>query len=202
VKYTGRAVYTNTCGRCAYRGPWMMETTGREQMMDVVARKLGIDPLEIRRRYVISRGGPFTSPTTLVSETISPAESLEQAAELIGYERFREEQAEARAQGRLLGIGLSLYVEPRFGLGNLGTEAATIRVEPSGKVYVYMGSGSHGQSVETAMAQIVADELGPSPGARSTPPPRRCASGSSGSPRSRMARWTSSATWSPRTAAT
>ncbi|MWA00950.1 molybdopterin-dependent oxidoreductase [Actinomadura sp. LD22] len=161
VKYTGRAVYTNTCGRCAYRGPWMMETTGREQMMDVVARKLGIDPLEMRRRNVISREElPFTSPSTLVYETISPAETLEQAAELIGYGRFRREQEEARAQGRLLGVGLSLYVEPQFGFGNLSTEAATIRVEPSGKVNVSMGTGSHGQSVETTMAQVVADELG------------------------------------------
>ncbi|MFC5747867.1 xanthine dehydrogenase family protein molybdopterin-binding subunit [Actinomadura rugatobispora] len=161
VRYTGRAVYTNTCGHCAYRGPWMMETTGREQMMDVIARDLGIDPLEIRRRNVISRDElPFTTPSTLVYETVSPAETLEQAAELIGYERFRREQEEARGQGRLLGIGLSLYVEPQFGFGHLGTEAATIRIEPSGKVNVYMGTGSHGQSVETTMAQIVADELG------------------------------------------
>jgi carbon-monoxide dehydrogenase large subunit len=161
VAYSGQAVYTNTCGHCAYRGPWMMETVAREQMMDVVARRLGIDPLEIRRRNVISQGDlPFTTPTTLVYETVSPAETLEQAAELIGYEQFRRDQEAARAEGRLLGIGLSLYVEPQMGFGILGTEAATIRVEPSGKVNVYMSTGSHGQSVETTMAQIVADEMG------------------------------------------
>ena len=161
VGYSGQAIYTNTCGHCAYRGPWMMETVGREQMMDVVARGLGIDPLEIRRRNVISRAElPFTTPTTLVYETVSPAETLEQAAELIGYQQFRRDQEQARAAGRLLGIGLSLYVEPQFGFGILGTEAATIRVEPSGKVNVYMSTGSHGQSVETTMAQIIADEMG------------------------------------------
>jgi len=161
VAYSGEAIYTNTCGHCAYRGPWMMETVGREQMMDVVARQLGIDPLEIRRRNVISRDHlPFTTPTTLVYETVSPAETLEQAAELIGYEQFRRDQEAARAEGRLLGIGLSLYVEPQFGFGILGTEAATIRVEPSGKVNAYMSTGSHGQSVETTMAQIIADEMG------------------------------------------
>jgi carbon-monoxide dehydrogenase large subunit len=161
VAYSGRGVYTNTCGHCSYRGPWMMETVGREQMMDVVAHKLGIDPLEIRRRNVISRDDlPFTTPSTLVYETVSPAETLEQAAELIGYHQFRRDQKEARAEGRLLGIGLSLYVEPQPGYGILGTEAATIRVEPSGKVNVYMSTGSHGQSVETTMAQIVADEMG------------------------------------------
>lgn len=161
VSYSGQAVFTNTCGHCAYRGPWMMETVGREQMMDAVARELGIDPLEIRRRNAISSNEmPFTTPTTLVYETVSPAETLEQAAELIGYEQFRRDQAQARAEGRLLGIGLSLYVEPQFGFGALGTEAATIRIEPSGKVNVYMSTGSHGQSVETTMAQIIADELG------------------------------------------
>jgi aerobic carbon-monoxide dehydrogenase large subunit len=139
----------------------MMETVGREQMIDVVARELGIDPLEIRRRNVITRDDlPFTTPTTLVYETVSPAETLEQAVELIGYQQFRRDQEKARAEGRLLGIGLSLYVEPQPGFGPLGTEAATIRVEPSGKVNVYMSTGSHGQSVETTMAQIVADEMG------------------------------------------
>jgi carbon-monoxide dehydrogenase large subunit len=161
VAFHSQAAFTNTCGRCAYRGPWMMETTGREQMMDVVARQLGIDPLDIRRRNIISAADmPFTSPMQLQYETVSPAETLEQAAELIGYDRFRAEQDRARAQGRLLGIGLSSYVEPQFGFGILGTEAATIRIEPSGAVNAYMSTGSHGQSLETTMAQIIADELG------------------------------------------
>jgi carbon-monoxide dehydrogenase large subunit len=161
VGYHAQAVYTNTCGHCAYRGPWMMETTGREQMLDVVAQQLGIDPLEIRRRNIVSRADmPFTTPMQMQFETLSPAETLEQAAELIDYAGFREEQERARAQGRLVGIGLSSYVEPQFGFGILGTEAATVRIEPSGAVNVYLSTGSHGQSVETTMAQVIADELG------------------------------------------
>ena len=103
---------------------------------------------------------PYTNPMSMVYEGVSPAECLEQAAELIGYEQFRKEQEQARADGRLLGIGLSLYIEPQPGGGDLGSDAATIRIEPSGKVNVYMGTGSHGQSIETTMTQIVADEMG------------------------------------------
>ena len=161
VGYRAQGVFTNTCGHTPYRGPWMMETTGREQMMDVVAAKLGIDPLEIRRRNILSSEDmPFTSPMQMRFETISPAETLEQAAEMIGYDAFRKQQEEARAEGRLLGIGLSSYVEPQFGFGILGTEAATVRIEPSGTVNVYTSTGSHGQSLETTLAQVIADELG------------------------------------------
>jgi carbon-monoxide dehydrogenase large subunit len=161
VTYSGQAVYTNTCGLCAYRGPWMMETTGREQMVDVIAHKLGIDPLELRRRNVISRAElPYTSATSVVYDAVSPEECLEQAAELIGYDKFRKEQEQARADGRLIGIGLSLYIEPQRGMGAGGSYGATIRIEPSGKVSVYMGTGSHGQSIETTMTQIIADEMG------------------------------------------
>ena len=114
VAYSGQAVYTNTCGHCAYRGPWMMETTGREQMVDVIAQKLGIDPLEIRRRNVICRDElPYTSASSIPYDAISPAETLERPAELIGYEQFRKDQERARAEGRLVGIGLSLYIEPQ-----------------------------------------------------------------------------------------
>ncbi len=159
VIYSGQAVYSNTCGHCAYRGPWMMETTGREQMMDVIAARLGIDPLEIRRRNVISRDElPYLSAASVPYDAISPAETLEHAAEMIGYDQFRKDQERARAEGRLVGIGLSLYIEPQR--GDLGSYAALIRVEPSGKVNLYMGTGSHGQSIETTMTQIVAEEMG------------------------------------------
>jgi len=161
VEYAAKGVYSNTCGHCAYRGPWMMETVVREQMMDLAAERLGLDPLELRRRNVVQLADqPFTTATGVVYEAVSPAETLEQAAELIGYDAFREQQAAARAAGRYLGIGLSLYIEPQMGFGILATEAATIRVEPSGKVNVLMSTGSHGQSLETTIVQVVADELG------------------------------------------
>ena len=80
---------------------------------------------------------------------------------MIDYEVFRAEQASGREDGRYLGLGISLYVEPtQSGMGILGTEAATVRVDPTGKVDVLMGTTSHGHSLETTMIQVVAEELG------------------------------------------
>ncbi len=164
MSFTNQAVYTNTCGRCAYRGPWLFETVAREQMMDVVARATGMDPLELRRVNVLTDDDlPYTSATGVRYERISPAKTLEQAAQLIDYDGFRREQAAARAAGRYLGLGLSLYVEPIQTRGVLGSEGAILRIEPTGEIMLIMGTASHGQSVETTMAQIVADELGCDP---------------------------------------
>jgi aerobic carbon-monoxide dehydrogenase large subunit len=139
----------------------MIETTAREQMMDVAAAELGIDPLELRRRNVIRPGDlPFTTAVGVTYDAISPAQTLEQAAELIEYDKFRAFQRQAREDGRLVGIGMSLYIEPLGAPGILATEAATIRIEPSGIVNVLMGTGSHGQSLETTIVQVVADHLG------------------------------------------
>jgi carbon-monoxide dehydrogenase large subunit len=156
------AVYTNTCGRGAYRGPWMAESVARELMVDVAARRLKIDPLELRRRNVLHADDlPYQAASGFVFDNVTPAECLEQAAQLIGYDDFRSAQAEALAAGRLLGLGIGLYIEPTSGrFGALGIEAAHVRVEPSGSVTVSLGTGSHGQSIETTMAQVVADSLG------------------------------------------
>jgi carbon-monoxide dehydrogenase large subunit len=158
-----KQAFTNTCQLGPYRGPWAIETTAREMTMDLAARKIGIDPAELRRRNIIpSSALPYTLPTGIPYENISPAETFEQAIELAGYDAFREEQKAALAEGRLLGIGISSYIEPTAfgGGGPLGIEVATIRIEPSGTVTVLMGFGSHGQSVETTMAQVVAEKLG------------------------------------------
>jgi carbon-monoxide dehydrogenase large subunit len=165
LSWRARAVWTNTCQRAAYRGPWMMETTAREQMAEYAARAIGLDPLEFRRRNVIQRHElPHTTAMGMTyDESISPADTLEQAASMIDYDGFRAEQRRAfEAEGRLLGIGMSLYVEPcAMGVMEpLGTETATVRVQPTGAVTVSIGSGSHGQGLETTMAQVVADELG------------------------------------------
>jgi carbon-monoxide dehydrogenase large subunit len=163
VGFSATAVYTNTCGRCSYRGPWMMETVAREQMMDVVARRLALDPLEFRRRNVVNEADlPFTTAAGLVYDAVSIGASLEQAVEMVDYTTFRAEQVRAREEeGRLLGIGLGLYVEPSgIAMGSLSSEAAIISVSVNGKVQALMSSASHGQSVETTVAQVVADELG------------------------------------------
>jgi carbon-monoxide dehydrogenase large subunit len=160
--YANAAVYTNTLGRAPYRGPFLMETVGPEQLMDVAARQLGLDPLELRRRNVLTAGDlPYTLPSQLVYDSVTPAETLEQAAELIDYAGFRREQAAARQAGRLLGIGISLCVEPSaISFGALGTEAAVLRMETTGKLNLVLGSSDTGMSVATTTAQVVADQLG------------------------------------------
>jgi carbon-monoxide dehydrogenase large subunit len=160
--WVATSVWTNTCGRGAYRGPWMFETVAREEMMDLVAREVGIDPLELRRRNVVRADElPYATATGMMLEHVTPAETLEQAVEIIGYDAFRDEQRRAFDEGRLLGVGIGLYVEPTsMGAGNLGVETATVRVQPSGTVTVLLGTGSHGQGIETTMAQVVAEHLG------------------------------------------
>jgi aerobic carbon-monoxide dehydrogenase large subunit len=155
-------VWTNTMGKGAYRGPWMFETTAREMAIDIAARRVGLDPIEVRRANLLSvEDLPFTSPGGNVFQEITPRETLEQALDMLGLDGFRQEQAAARAEGRLLGLGVSVYVEPTsMGSPTLATEGATVRVESSGKVVAFIGTTSHGQSVETTIAQIVADHLG------------------------------------------
>jgi carbon-monoxide dehydrogenase large subunit len=155
-------VWTNTMGKGAYRGPWMFETTAREMALDYAAHTLGVDPVELRRKNLLSGSDlPFTSPSGNVLKEITPLESLDQALEKLDYESFRREQAAAREEGRLLGLGIGVYVEPTSMKGpTLATEAATVKVESSGRVVAYLGTTSHGQSIETTMAQVVADTLG------------------------------------------
>ena len=162
IGFSATAVYTNTCGRCSYRGPWMMETVVREQMMDTVARRLGLDPLEFRRRNVIDDGDlPYTTAAGMSYDQVSIGRSLEQAVEMIGYDALRAEQERARREGRLLGVGLGLYVEPSgLAMGNMASEAAVVSIGVNGQVQALMSSGSHGQSLETTIAQVVADRLG------------------------------------------
>ena len=162
IGYSATAVHTNTCGRCSYRGPWMMETVVREQMMDTVARQLGLDPLELRRRNVIDDDDlPYTTAAGMALDQVSIGRSLEQAVEMIGYDELRAEQDRARRDGRLLGVGLGLYVEPSgIAMGNMSSEAAVVSIGVNGQVQALMSSGSHGQSLETTIAQVVADRLG------------------------------------------
>jgi carbon-monoxide dehydrogenase large subunit len=140
----------------------MMETVVREQMMDVAAREIGLDPLEFRRINVISDDDlPYKTAAGLMYDGVSISASLEQAADMVDYETFRAEQAAARDEGRLLGLGFGLYVEPSgLAVGSLASEAAIVSISVTGHVQALMSSASHGQSVETTVAQVVADQLG------------------------------------------
>jgi carbon-monoxide dehydrogenase large subunit len=160
--FSCRTVFTNTCGKAPFRGPWAVETIAREQLVDAVAAELGLDPLELRRRNVIHQSDlPYTLWNGMVYDIVTPEETLEQAASLFDWAAFRAQQAAARAEGRYVGAGLSLFVEPSaVGFGAWASEAAVVRIDVSGQVEVLMGSGSHGHSLETTIPQVVADHLG------------------------------------------
>ncbi|HEX6533117.1 MAG TPA: molybdopterin cofactor-binding domain-containing protein, partial [Gemmatimonadaceae bacterium] len=165
-------VLTHTTPVDAYRGAGRPEACYLvERTMDVAARRLGMDPAELRRRNFIPPDRfPYQTPVALVYDSGNYAPALRRALEMVGYDRLRAEQEEARARGRYIGIGLSCYIEacgiaPSQVVGSLGAQAglwesATVRVHPTGKVTVFTGSHSHGQGHETTFSQLVADELG------------------------------------------
>lgn len=159
-----RGWYSNTVGLAAYRGPWAMESLARETMLDMAARELGIDPVEIRRKNLVTLGDqPCTTPLGLPLEDITPAECLEKLLAAFDYTAFRTEQAAARKQGRYLGLGLAAYIEPTGTAGSMVPmtgELAQVRVDPTGKVTATMSTHSQGHGTETTMAQVIADQLG------------------------------------------
>lgn len=167
-----RGVFTTKTPTDAYRGAGRPEATFLvERVVDLVARALGKDPAEVRRtNFIPPDAFPYTTATGLAYDSGNYPAALDLALEKIGYAEFRREQAEARKAGRLLGVGLSSYVEicglapsrlwRAIGAGIGGWEAATVRVAPTGKVTVLTGTSPHGQGHETAWAQIVADRLG------------------------------------------
>ncbi|MET0337527.1 MAG: xanthine dehydrogenase family protein molybdopterin-binding subunit [Caulobacter sp.] len=162
IAFNARSWYSNTAGLTAYRGPWMIETLAREVMMDKAARQIGIDPVELRRRNVLlAADQPHSMPTGPVLDRVTPKETMELALEKLDLQAFRAEQQAARAEGRYLGMGLSVYVEPTtMSFGPLTSEAAQVRVQPNGKVSVVVTTHSQGHGTQTTMAQIVAEELG------------------------------------------
>jgi carbon-monoxide dehydrogenase large subunit len=157
-----KLVYSNTVGRVAYRGPWQFESVAREILLDTAARRMGLDPVELRRRNILRREDlPYVNPNGMPYTDVTPRETFEQALEILDYESFRKQQEQARAQGRYLGVGTCTYVEPTAGgVPFYATEGATIRIEPSGKVNVYVAGGSCGNSLETTVVQLTADALG------------------------------------------
>src|SRR5947209_18708559 len=156
------SVFSNTSGRAAYRGPWQFESLAREVLLDIAARRMQIDPIELRRRNLLRPDDlPCTSPNGMPYSDITPLDTFEQALTMLDHAAFRREQAEARDAGRYLGVGTCAYVEPTTtGMAFYGTEGATIRIEPSGKVNVYVAGGSTGNSLETAAIQLTPDALG------------------------------------------
>ena len=162
ASFNYKTVFSNTAGLAAYRGPWQYETLAREVLFDIAARKMNMDPVELRRRNIL-RGDemPYFNPNGMPYDHVAPADTFEQAVKILDHEGFRREQREALDQGRYIGLGFSAYIEPTgAATGHLATEGATIRMEPTGKINVYVNGGSTGNSIETTVVQLTADALG------------------------------------------
>lgn len=160
-------VLTNKTPTGTYRAPGRYEATFvRERLIDMLADTVGIDAAEIRRRNFVSPGEmPFRVGTAAlgvptVYDTGAYASALERALRTIGYHTHRAKQAEERALGRRLGIGIACVLE-KAGLGPW--EMARVEVDRTGRVVVHSGLTSLGQGTETMLAQICADELQVSP---------------------------------------
>src|SRR5262245_8046691 len=142
-----------------------------ERLMDVAAARLKLDPRELRLRNLIApEEFPYRTAPGIVWDRCEFIGCLEKACGAIGYDELRRQQAEARARGRWVGIGIACYAE-LTGIGsrisaapgmpiNTGTDTATVRIDSGGTVTASFGVSSHGQGLETTLAQVVAQELG------------------------------------------
>lgn len=159
-----RGWYTNTMGLGGYRGPWALESLVRETLLDKAARQIGIDPVEIRRRNLVTKADqPMTTGMDITVTDITPYECLEKLVAHIDIPAFRKEQAEARKEGRFIGLGITAYVEPTAVAGIMAPltgETAQLRMEPTGKVIATLSTHSQGHGTGTAFAQVIADRLG------------------------------------------
>ena len=166
------AVRTNKSPLGAYRGVGMtMGAFVMERLLDLVAARLSLDPAEIRRRNFIPREGyPFTSASGFSYDSGDYPKALEEALAAADYAGLRRAQAVARAEGRLVGIGIGCYTEftgmgssifRGRGMGDVpGIESATVIMDSDGTVRCAVSFPSQGQGHGTAVAQIIADRLG------------------------------------------
>ncbi len=170
------APFTHTVAVDALRGAGRPEATYLiERMVSKAAKEMGMDPAEIRFKNFIPAFDGVKEPgyqtqVALQYDSGNYAPVLERALKTVGYEDFRKEQAEARKNGKLLGLGISTWIEgcgiaPSAVVGALGARAGLyevghVMVQPTGKVSIYTGSHSHGQGHETVFAQFAADKLG------------------------------------------
>jgi carbon-monoxide dehydrogenase large subunit len=160
-----KAIYTNRTLVTPYRGAGRQHGIFvMERLLDAAARELGLDRVEIRRRNLIPADA-FPYHNEIIFQDFAPltydsgnyAPILDKALDAIGYANFAEEKAEARAEGRRLGLGIVCYVE---GTGIGPYEGAKVRVQASGKVTLATGVGTQGQGHFTSFAQVVAEQLG------------------------------------------
>lgn len=165
-----QAVFTNSTPVDAYRGAGRPEAAFIiERLIDVAARRLNFDPIELRRKNFVA-AFPYQTPVLSLYDSGDYHLGLNRALELIEYDQFEARKAGSIKDGKLRGIGISTWIEaagigPSKRLGELGSgaglwESAQVRVNPTGSVEILTGSHSHGQGHETTFAQLVADRFG------------------------------------------
>ena len=167
-----RGAFTNKApGGVAYRCSFRITEASYliERLVQTAAYELGIDPAEIRfRNFIQPDQFPYETPTGFVYDSGDYPTALRKALDEVGYDRLRAEQAEARAQGRLIGIGIAHFTEA-VGAGPSHTydiaglkmiDSAELRVHPTGKAILKLGVKTQGQGHETTFAQIVAEQTG------------------------------------------
>ena len=167
LKFTSTGGFTNKVATDAYRGAGRPEATlVIERTMDLIARELDMDPVELRRKnFAQPADFPLPVATGLAYDSGNYQAALDKALEMVGYDDLRAEQKRLREEGRYLGIGFSTYVEicamgPSAALPAGGWESGTVRMDFTGKATVLTGVSPHGQGEETTFAQIVSDDLG------------------------------------------
>ena len=161
-------VFTNKTPTDAYRGAGRPEAIYFvERAMDMLARELGMDPAELRRRnFLQPEQFPHTTQMGTVYDSAEYERLLDKALEQADWEQLKAERDAARAEGRLVGLGMSFYTEicglaPSAGLpATGGWEHASVTIERDGKIFATTGSSPHGQGNETTFAQILGDEFG------------------------------------------
>ncbi|WP_435125663.1 xanthine dehydrogenase family protein molybdopterin-binding subunit [Halobaculum sp. D14] len=164
--------YTNVPPVDAYRGAGRPEASFLiERLAHLGAREVGMDPAEFRRQnFVPDDAFPYDTQVAVSYDSGDYEKPLDEALEMVGYDDFRQRQADAREEGRYLGVGFSCYIEacglaPSELAGQLGAQAglwesSLVRFHPSGTVTAFCGTSGHGQGHGTTYAQIVANELG------------------------------------------
>ena len=135
-----------------------------ERTVDLIARDLDLDPVEVRKRnFIEPHQFPYRTPTGLTYDSGEYEQGLDRVLELADYTGWKARARQRRPGDPLLGVGLATVVKASGGGGEMMVESAKLEVDPEGRVTVYTGVSPHGQGTETAFAQIVARELGVSP---------------------------------------
>src|SRR6266498_476016 len=164
------AVYTNTVPVDAYRGAGRPEATFVvERLIEVGAREMGVDPVDLRKKNFIKKF-PHQTPVIMTYDAGDYHASLKKALEIADYGGFGKRKRESARHDKLRGVGFSTYIEacgiaPSQAVGSLGCgvglwESAEVRVNPTGTVEILTGCHQHGQGHETTFAQVVSERLG------------------------------------------